>query len=725
MWAKKFPRRTFLKATAVTAAAVGMGEALSFGDWLKTAHAAPVTKVPSLCETCSAACGMWVHVKNGRVWKVTGQKDHSQSRGQLCARGHAGIALAYHKDRITHPMKRLGENNFVPVTWEEAYGEIAAKLKKVLKEHGPEKVFFSHNPRPTNAFYLQRLMQAVGSSTIQSHHSMCSTARDVAYKWTTGGMATADLGKTKYIVFLGRNYVEGLSPVSAANMAAAYARGAKIIMVDPRHNNACLLSSEWVPIRPGTDLALLLAVANVLITENLYDKEFVEEYCVGFDEFKKGMKAYTPEWAEPLTDIPAATIYAIARGLGQNRPASCIEQGYKAPNGCNYANGTQMFRMVACVNALLGNYDKDGGMKFPNAPRLGSLDAKKYPAPPRPKAARCDGVGIKGEYPLCQPNQGIVHMMPQRALEGKAKAGFLYRINVVRNSPDPALLMKGYKALDLMVVCDVKWSESAMCAHYVLPECSPAEREDLPAVVGAAVTMRSAAIDVIHSETKPLSQIVTEFAAYMGIEKYFNFSQEEVSAAMVKPLGITVEDLRAKGTVRVKAPEAKPLSFATDSKKVELFCKAFADNGFPGVPQWEPPYSKAGKDTFVLIHGKQGFMSHTASASDPYLLAIAKRDGLERLWLNAERAKALGIKDGDLVEVASLQAKGRVRVKVTERIHPEAAYIPAGYGRFAPFLKTGVGFGVSPNDFVPYRVEPIAGHNMMMEVLVTVRKVGE
>lgn len=725
MWARKFPRRTFLKATAAAATAAGAGDVLSFGDWLQKVSAAPVTKIPSLCETCSAACGLWVHVKNGRIWKVTGQKDHSQSRGQLCARGHAGIALAYHKDRITYPMKRLGDNDFVPVTWEQAYGEIAAKLKAVLEEHGPDKVFFSHNPRPTNSFYWPRLMAAVGSATIQSHHSMCSTARDVAYKWTTGGMASADLGKTRYIVFLGRNYVEGLSPSSAAGMAAAYERGATIVVVDPRHSNACLFASEWVPIRPGTDLALLLAIAHVLIAENLYDKEFVDGWCTGFHEFKNGMKKYTPEWAAAVTDIPAGTICAIARGLGANRPASCIEQGYKAPNGCNYANGTQMFRMVACVNALLGNYGQDGGMKFASGPRLGSLDAKKYPAPPKPKAARCDGVGIKGEYPLCQESQGIVHLMPQRALAGKAKAGFLYRINVARNAPDPALLVSGYKALDLLVVCDVKWSESAMCAHYVLPECSPAEREDLPAVVGAAVTMRSAAIDLVHAETKPLSQIVTEFAAYMGLEKYFAFTQEEVAAAMVKPLGVSLDDLRAKGTVRVKAPAPGLLSFATATKKVELFCQAFADNGFPPVPEWEPPYAQAGKDTFVLIHGKQGFLSHTASISDPYLLAIARRYGLERLWLNAARARNLGISDGDLVEVASPLAKRQVRVKVTERVHPDAAYIPAGYGRFAPFLKTGVGFGVNPNDFVPARAEAISGHAMMMEVLVTVRKVGE
>ncbi|EAX48838.1 Formate dehydrogenase [Thermosinus carboxydivorans Nor1] len=728
MWAKRFTRRTFLKAAATTAAVLGAGGTFSFGDWLKTASAATVTKVPSICETCSAACGLWVHVKNGRIWKVSGQKDHPASKGRLCARGHAGMLLAYHKDRITHPMKRMGENWYVPITWEQAYTEIAAKLKQVLAEHGPEKFFISHNPRPTGKFYLDRFLAAVGSSTLQSHHSMCSTARDVAYKWTTGGMATADIGKTKYIVFLGRNYAEGLSPSSVANLVAAHERGAKIIIVDPRHNASCLFG-QWVPIRPGTDLALLLAIAHVLIKEDLYDKDFVTNYCVGFDEFKQAMAPYTPEWAAAITDIPAATIYEIARGLGQNRPASCIEQGYKAPNGTNYANGTQMFRALACVNALLGNYGQDGGMKFPVGPKLGSLDPKKYPAPPKAKVPRCDGVGIKGEFPLCQPSQGIVHLMPKMAMEGRAKAGFLHRINPVRNAPDPEFMMKGYKQLDLMVVCDVKWSETAMCAHYVLPECSPAEREDLPDGLSGsrpAVTMRSQAIDVIHPETKHLADIITELASYMGLEKYFNFTREEVAAAMVKPLGITLDDLRAKGTIGLPGGQKPGVpEFKTETKKVELYCKAFADNGFDPLPKWQPPLTKADKNTFVLIHGKQAFMSHTATASDPYLLAIARKYDLERIWINADRAKKLGIKDGDLVEVSSPLATRRVRAKVTERIHPDAAYLPAGYGRFAPFLKIGRGFGVNPNDFVPFRTEPISGHAMMMEVAVHIRKAGE
>ena len=725
-----FSRRTFLQGAAGAAAGISAMDTFSFDAWMKKAQAAPVTRVASLCEVCSAACGMWVHVKNGRVWKVTGQRDHPSSRGRLCARGHAGAAWVYHKDRITHPMKRVGDYDFVPISWEDAYKEISAKLKKVIADHGPGPVFFSQNPRPLGGFYLNRFREAIGSSTTHSHHSICSTARDVANKWTIGNLANADLGATKYIVFLGRNYVEGLSPSSAAQLASAHARGATIVMVDPRQNNSCLFSSQWVPIRPGTDLALLMAISNVLIKEKLYDANFVQEWCVGFDEFEKGMKPYTPEWAASVTDIPAAKIIEIARGLGANKPAACIEQGYKAPNGANYINGTQTFRMMACVNALLGNYNQDGGMKFPVGPRLGSLDSKVYPNPPRPKAARCDGVGIKGEYPMCQTSQGIIHIMPQRAIEGKAKAGFIHRVNPVRNSPDPVFMEEGYKKLDLLVVCDIKWSETAMVAHYVLPECSPQERSDLPAVLASAgrpaVTMRYQAVDIVHPHTKPLDIIITELSAAMGLEKYFNFTREELVAAMLRPLGITDEELRQKGTITFPSTFEKVPKFSTDTKKVELYSKPFAENGYDPVPKWIPPLSKAEPtgDSFVLITGKQGFMSHTTTAGDPYLLEIAKKYGLERVWINADRARRLGIKDGDLVEISSPKASRKLKAKVTERIHPEAAFIPLGYGRYSPWMAVGKDFGVSPNDFAPFRVEEIAGHAVMQDVLLKIRKAG-
>ncbi|MDD4601939.1 MAG: molybdopterin-dependent oxidoreductase, partial [Negativicutes bacterium] len=156
MWKKSFSRRMFLKSTAATVVAASSGDAFSFGNWLKKVEAAEVRTVPSICGACSSMCGMWVHVKNGRIWKVTGQKDHPASKGKLCARGQASVFWAYNKDRITHPMRRTKDNWFEPITWDEAYTEISTKLKKVLDTHGPLPVFYSQNAKPTSKFYMKR-----------------------------------------------------------------------------------------------------------------------------------------------------------------------------------------------------------------------------------------------------------------------------------------------------------------------------------------------------------------------------------------------------------------------------------------------------------------------------------------------------------------------------------------------------------------------------------------
>lgn len=728
MWENKFSRRTFLKATAGGAAALGASNVFAMRDWLPVAEAAPVKKVASLCGSCSAWCGMWIYVKNGRIWKAVGQKDNPNSRGRLCARGHAAIHIAYHKDRITHPMKRVSDNEYTPITWEQAYSEISAKLKDLLAKYGPEPMFYTENPKPTSSFYWKRFMASIGCPTTTTHHSICFNARTAANDYTIGPLATADMGNAKFVLFLGRNYAEGLSPANTAGLAGAYERGAKIVIVDPRQSAACILAHEWIPIRPGTDLAFLMAMAHVLIKENLYDKDFIAKHGLGFEEFAAEMAKWTPEWAASVSGIPAGTIVRLAREMAAQKPKACIEQGYKAPNGSNYANGVDTFRMLAMVNGLLGNYGEKGGMNWPTGPKIGALDKAKYPEPPKPAAKRCDGMGIKGEHPLGPVGAGSIPTIIQKAMEGKIKAGFIYSMNPVRNCCGLEYAQEAYKKLDLLVVTDIQWSETARCADYVLPEMTWLEREDLPAAISGGkpgIAMRCQAIDVIHNETKHCADIVTELAQYVGVGKYFNFTREAVGAAILKPTGLTLDDLRTKGTIMFDAPPAAPLAFKTPSKKLQFASKEYAEHGYNAVPTWNPPLSIATKNTFVLTSGKQAIMSHSFSQNHLYVAQIARKYGLERLWINADRAKRLGIKDGDMIEVASSVATRRIQAKVTERIHPETVWLPLGYGCVSPWQENGYGFGVNPNDFSEFRIDPISGTALLMEVVVQVRKVGE
>jgi len=220
--------------------------------------------------------------------------------------------------------------------------------------------------------------------------------------------------------------------------------------------------------------------------------------------------------------------------------------------------------------------------------------------------------------------------------------------------------------------------------------------------------------------------MVVNIGQKAGVGQYFNFTLEELNTALMAPTGVAYDELKKKGTVILKNIEWKegwqPLK--TPSGKVELYSKAFADAGFPGVPMWEAPLVKPEKDQFYLIHGKQAVISHTATANIPYLMEIVKKYNLERIWINAAKAAELGIKDGDTVIVENDMAKRTVKAKVTERIHPEAVWLPLGYGSFAKGLKTSAGFGISSNDFAPFRLEPISGHAMMAEAAVRIRKEG-
>lgn len=728
MFEGSITRRTFIKATAVTGSALALSQWLSFSEWLGAAQQEKTAIKPTLCNGCSSRCGLWVHLKNDRIWKITGNEAHPRSKGKVCARGQAVASWAYHPDRLTQPLKRVGDQ-FEPITWEKAFQEIGQKLQDIQQKFGGESIFYAHNPKDINKYYGQRLAYALGTSTILSHHAMCSLNRDVGMQWTLGGVPSADVGKAKYMIFIGRSYGDGIRPSSISSLISAKSKGAKIIIIDPRYNNTAHLADKWLSIKPGTDLALLLAMANVIIREKLYDEAFVTEYGEGFAEFASEMVQYTPEWAETITGIDKGTIEEIAVDLAKAKPKSFIEPSWKGAFGCNYENSTETGRMVALVNAMLGNINRRGGLAFGTKPKLGKLSEERFPEVEKPEVRRLDEVGKKDTYKLAPSSKGIPQLVAQKAKDGKAKAGIIYHFNPVRNLPDAQHIIEGYKNLELLVVCDMFMCETAEIAHYVLPECTFLERTEVIESISSwvpGVCLRSQVIEKIHNETKTFDQIATGIAQAAGVGQYFNFTLEELNRALLEGTGVSLETLAEKGAVVFKDKEMSEgmIELKTPSKKVEFASSAFAEAGFTAVPKWMEPKvkPKAEQGEFRLLHGKQGIHSHTSTTNIPSLMEISKEYGLERLWIPAKRAAELGISDGDWVIVENSRATGRVRAKVTELLHPEAVYLPGHYGNFAKDLEYSNGFGISMNDYIDYMIEPMSGACNAMEVLVKIRK---
>lgn len=714
-------RRSFFKRTAGVAAAAAAISTIDMKAWAQRVEDAPVEIKGSLCNVCSSHCGMQVHVKGGRAWKVTGHPDHGRSRGKLCPRAHAGLHWIYDPGRVKTPLKRVGPEQFEAISWDQATDEIAERLQAVLDQYGPQAVFYGQNPRRTGTTYGNRFMTALGVNTIQTHNAACNTARSRGVGAVLGRTRDADWSNSKYLLFIGRNMGEGIRTATGTAFTTAIARGAKIVCVDPRLNESAALG-DWVPIRPGTDLALLLAISNVLVTEGLYDRDFVAEYTLGFEQFEAVLPEYTPEWAEELTTIPASKIREIARGLAAAAPAAAVDTSWKGAFGAGYANSTDTARAVAYVNLLLGNINQRGGIRIS---RGASLASPSFPSPPSVSTPRGDGVGT--EYPLAT-GHGLPHLSMQKAQEGLVKAGIVRHHNPLRTFPDYDHMLAGYRAMDLLVVCETHMTETALEADYILPEPSWAEREEVIENKGTTIAMRTKVVDKIHPETKSFDEIVVMLAQKMGVGQYFDFTLDDWNEALLANQSFSLADLKATGsvTVSVEQPQGVPEA-GTSSKKYEFFNEAFERNGFNGIAQWHPPETglALAANEFRMTHGKQAYHSHCATANIPMLAQVTKDYDTARVWMNAARAAELGIVDGDTVRFTS-KDDGRsstARVKVTQRIHPEMVFAPGGYGNRSPYFQVSdeVG-GLNPHDITKYRLEPIVGHTMMNELIVQVER---
>ncbi|MFZ5826676.1 MAG: molybdopterin-dependent oxidoreductase [Bacillota bacterium] len=382
-------RRQFLKVAGVTAGvtAAGLTISLDRAQSSSPAVAAEVKRIPTLCEMCTSRCGVVAVVKDGRVMSIEGNPDHPTNLGFPCARGNAGVSSLYDPDRVKQPMKRVADGKFEPISWEQAFKEIGARLMEISTKFGPHSmVFLEYNNLNSNL--NRRFAQAFGSPNHTGHAATCFANRNVGYTQVFGALPTVDYGNVKYYLSAGRNILGGIKAYEPIKLAEAKRKGAKIVVLDPRLSELAAFGHEWIKIRSAGDLAFLLAVSNVLITENLYNKRFVAEKCTGFEELKAGIAKYTPEWAEKETDVPADTIRRIAREMAAAAPAAVVDPGWHGGNGM-YWNGAEAARAGAVVNALLGNLGAKGGLKLSPGVAQGPIDTP----PPGTEVAAASGGG--------------------------------------------------------------------------------------------------------------------------------------------------------------------------------------------------------------------------------------------------------------------------------------------------------------------------------------------
>ncbi|HEX9078308.1 MAG TPA: molybdopterin-dependent oxidoreductase [Desulfuromonadaceae bacterium] len=725
-----FTRRSFLKLSGT--ASLGLTVAATLPDkfllWAEEAGLVKAEHVPTYCEMCFWKCGAVAKVINGRVVKLDGNPLHPGSKGKLCGRGNAGMGLLYDPDRLKTPMIRVGkrgEGTYRKASWDEALGLVADKMNTIKKQYGPQAMaLFSHGC-PTDHFLP--LLSAYGSGNIaMPSFSQCRGPREVGFELTfgegVGSPERVDMVNSKVLVLIGSHLGENMHNSQVQEFSEAVARGTRLIVVDPRFSIAAGKAHEWLPIRPGTDVALLLAWINVIITEGLYDKEYIAAYAAGFNELAEAVKENTPEWAEKETDIPAARIREVARLMGRNAPNVCVHPGRHATW---YGDDVQRNRCTAILTALLGSWGRPGGIYLATKQGVPKLDGKPYPDSGQPALN-------KGDFPFAGA-EGVTQAIREATITGKPypiKGWFVSGTNLMKALPKQQATLDAINKLDFLVVVDVMPFDTAMLADVILPECTYLERHDTLVVSKGrmlSVSLRQPVVKPMY-ESQPAWWIAKELANRLGCGEYFPWHDyEEKIKAQCALWGINYEELKKNGTVTFPdsaAPYITPLNppqFTTPSGKIELYSTELKEHGFDPVPRYVS-HPRPADGQFRLIYGRSAVHTFSRSTNNPNLDELFAEN---EVWVNAGKARALGIKNGDYVRLVNQDGakSNRIKVKATERIREDCVYMVHGFATASKELHRAYGKGADDQGLITsYAVDPICGATGMRVNFVKIVK---
>jgi len=717
-------RRRFLKLSGAAAAGTALaGQSQVLHALVKKRGGLQEPQVQrrfSVCDMCFNKCGLIARVEDGVVKMLNPNPRFPKSRGMLCARGNAGIKQLYDPDRLKYPLLRKGargEGKWQRLSWDEALDHAAEKLKTIGDRYTRCGVLFMAGSDLQSQF-VHRFAEVYGSYNVLSHESNCLLSRNRAFLDTFGIVPFPDVLNSKYVIMAGANRFEALVTPDSIDMVTAMKDGCKLVVLDPRFTKTAALAHEWHPIKPGTDMAFFLAVANVIVSEGLYDKNFVARNTYGMEQFVQHVRQYPPEWAEQECEIPAKDIRRIARELAAAAPAAIVYPGRRTSD---YRNSSQIRRSFAIVNALLGNWDRPGGLILPGKVGLSSpgYDAPFYENNPE---ERVDF----GKALMMFPEEGSFKLSRDAVIAGKpypVKGWFTYKTNPMQTGANRGKTIEMINELDFMLTVDIQMSDTAWMADLVLPAPSYLERQD-PASglqggsAGACVITRDPVVPALF-ESKPVFWILKEIAARLDLGEYFDFTLGEFRKKQLQKLPAATEALRKDGVYSINnkicgVQGKKP--FRTRSKKIELYSERYKENGADPMPVYRPPRTVP-EDRFRIVVGRNAYITQGSSTNNALLCQIFPEN---TVWIHPEPAEMLGIREGDEVEVASPVGKGRLKAHVTEETRKDTVYMASGFGVLSKALKNIYGKGACIADILEDYDDEITGNMAMHETMVTV-----
>ena len=657
-----------------------------------------IKQVRTVCRSCHGGCGVIATVKDNTVVKVEGDPESPISHGTLCSKGLAITQLAYHPDRILHPMKKT-PTGWQRITWDEALDTIADKFKKVIAEYGPESIVVGQGTGRDYESHLYRFANNLGTPNVLTAGHMCYVSRVGSTLITCGTLPIADYdGGPRLIVLWGVN-PQWTNPdeYKGERFWEAYQKGAKLIVVDPRRGFTADKADVWLQIRPGTDAALSLGFHNVIIEEELYDKEFVANHVHGWNEWKDRVKDYPLDKVQEITWIDKNLIRKAARMYATTKPAA-IHWGVPTEQSSNCVNYT---RSTTALMAITGNLDAKGGNAlFVNPPTRTVSEFAQHKALSREQQAKRLGGDV---FKL---GARVALINPKKAwdaiLTGKPyplKAGILCGTNPVITRANAKEAYAALNKIDFLAVVDFFMTPTADLADIFLPSATWLEQNHIADnwKRHGYVLARQKCVEI--GECWQDHKIFIELGKRMG-QQWWD-TVEDALDYLLEPAGLTWEQFKEKRYLKGEMvyQKYKQRGFSTPTKKVEIYSTLMEKWGYDPLPKYvevtESPISKpdiAEKFPYILDAGfRTPTFFHTANRAQPWLREIREYPTVE---IHPETAKKRNISEGQWVYIESPRGKIKQVAKLNDGIDPRV--IVAEHGWWYPEMKDeGHGWDVS------------------------------
>ncbi len=649
----------------------------------------------SVCRSCHGGCGALLHVREGKLVKVEGDRASPLNHGRLCPIGLSTVDLVNHPDRLQYPKRRRGprgSGDWQRISWDEALDEISERVLAIRDKFGPEAIALGTGTGRHHIRWVSRFGHALGTPNwSEPGFAQCFHPRVNTSILTFGDFPVSDFTSgtpPACILYWGHNPVfSGPDGETRFNVLEALEHNPRIIVVDPRRTGLAEKAEIWLQLRPGSDDALALAMLNVVIGEKLYDEPFVTQWTHGFEALREHVKQFTPEWAEPITWVSADKIRAAARLFARTKPAM-MEWGCAIEHT---PKCIQTIRAISMLPALTANVDVPGGWVF-GMHGLGRFPSLIENLTPEVNAKRlgADRFKLLGGEGADLPAAHIPTLL-QAMREGKpypVKAFLVFGNNTLTTYANTSLVYESLMKLDFMVCADLFMTPTAELADIVLPAAAWSELDQLaglPTVAANVVLAQQKAVQI--GECKPDEEIFVELARRMKLPVGTESVKEVLDAQLAAGgLRMTFDQLKQDGFYKVpfKPRKYEEKGFRTPTGKIELYSTRFEQMGYAPLPYYEePPESplaapEVAKDyPLVLTSGGRIPFFFNSEHRQIDKLRRAHRDPIAEI--HPDTAKRYGIVKGDWMWIETRRGGMRQKAKITDGIDPRVIHVQHGW----------------------------------------------